>query len=706
MDVDSAKNRIDKLRRDIERHNRLYYVLDRPEITDAEYDALFRELQELEARFPALVIPESPTQRVGGAPSEAFKKVLHSVPMLSIETKEVLKLISEISSIIIKEFPIETASLEFVGEPKIDGLSCSIRYENLRLVRAATRGDGQEGEDVTENVLTISEIPKILPPNSPEIVEVRGEVYMTNSDFESFCAKQRSAGEKVPENPRNAAAGSLRQLNPHITAERPLRFYAYAWGEASAPFSNTQWDALLKLEKWGFKVSSLRKLLKTPDEMVAYFDEMQDLRDELDFAIDGVVFKLNSLLLQEKVGLTTRAPRWAAAKKFPPERKETILKMISISVGRTGALTPVAELEPVRILGTTISNATLHNQDEIECKDFREGDTVIIQRAGDVIPQVVSVVLEKRPPESKPFEFPSTCPVCNSHAKREQKESVWKCTGGLTCPAQVLERLKHFASRDAFNIEGLGEKNVELFYNRGLLHSPADIFRLEEKLSPSLLWQQNNIDIKPLQDWDGWGELSADNLFKAIRFRRNIPLDRFIYSLGISTVGDATAKLLADHYLTFSHFSGSMIQAQKEIQAQKDSNAQVEPVAYKDLKAIDGVGELTADELINFFAEEHNRQAVDDLIKYVNVLDYTKQVTISSPIAGKIVVFTGELAHKSRKAAKIEAERLGAKVASDVTRKTDYLIVGEKPGSKKNKAEQLGITVLNEDEWNKLLSGE
>ncbi|MGA2151246.1 MAG: NAD-dependent DNA ligase LigA [Geobacteraceae bacterium] len=696
MEVNAAEARVRKLRQEIERHNRYYYVLDRPEISDAEYDLLFCELLELEAKFPELVTPDSPTRRVGGKASDVFKKVLHTVPMLSIETKDVPKLISEISNIIIKEFPDVSSCLEFVGEPKIDGLSCSIRYENHQLVRAATRGDGQEGEDVTANVLTIAEVPKSLPPFAPDIIEVRGEVYMTNSDFELFCKQQEKAGEKLPENPRNAAAGSLRQLDPQVTTVRPLRFYAYAWGEVSCPFAITQWNALQQLSKWNFQVSTLIKLLKTENEMVSYFDEMQELRDSLDFAIDGVVYKLNSLQLQEKVGLTNRAPRWAAAKKFPPERKETILRKISISVGRTGALTPVAELEPVRILGTTISNATLHNQDEIECKDFREGDTVVIQRAGDVIPQVVSVVLEKRSIESQPFEFPSTCPDCGSKAIRELKESVWKCTGGLTCPAQALERLKHFTSRDAFNIEGLGEKNVELFYNKGLLHSPADIFRLEELLSPPSLWQQKPHDNIPLKNWEGWGDLSANNLFKAIKLRRDIPLDRFIYSLGISSIGEATAKLLADNYTTYTNLAASLDQAQEDNKSD----------SYRHLTAIEGVGGLTADELLNFFKEQHNRQAVDDLRQYVNVMDYAKQVTISSPIAGKTVVFTGELESKSRKAAKIEAERLGAKVSSNVSSKTDYLIAGEKPGSTKRKAEELGVTVMSEREWNKLISGE
>jgi DNA ligase (NAD+) len=699
MDRSTAENRINELRHEIERHNRLYYETrpPRPEISDFEYDALFNELLDLEAQYPELITPDSPSQHVGGKADEGFNKVIHTVPMLSIDTKECSKFISEIRNSGIKELSDKAKPIAFVGEPKIDGLSCSIRYENGRLFRAATRGDGIEGEDVTENVLTISDIPKTIPNNAPEIIEIRGEVYMTKSDFELFYKQQEAAGENLPENPRNAAAGSLRQLDPTVTSSRPLRFYAYAWGETSRPFAETQWDALHFLKTWGFKISEYIKLLTSEEELLGYYYDMLDQREKLDFAIDGVVYKVSSLDLQKKLWQTERAPRWASAKKFPPERQETILRKISISVGRTGALTPVAELEPVRFTdtGITISNATLHNHDEIECKDFREGDTVIVQRAGDVIPQVVSVILQNRPLDSKPFVFPSICPACGSHAKREQKESVWKCTGGLTCPAQVLERLKHFASRNAFNIEGLGEKNVELFYSKGYLRSPADIFRLEELLSPPSLWQQTPQDMIPLQDWDSWGELSANNLFKAIRKRKNIQLDRFIFSLGIPTVGEVTAKLLADNYTSFANLVEAI-----ELAQNKESDD------YKHLVSINGLGVLTAEELVNFFAEEHNRQAIDDLIKYVAVNDYVKQIKVVSPVAGKIVVFTGELVSKGRKAAKIEAERLGAKVSSDVSSKTDYVIAGSSPGSKKSKAELLGVTVLSEEEWNELINGE
>lgn len=688
--------RIAELQQQITYHNRLYYehTPPRPEISDFEYDELFRELQELEARFPDLQSSDSPTQIVGGSVSDGFKKIRHSVPMLSIENKPVAKLLSEIRGIL-KELKDESVQIDIVAEPKIDGLSCSLRYEKHQLIRAATRGDGLEGEDITENVRSISEIPKTLPPDAPEIMEIRGEVYMSNSDFEQFYSQQIELGEKPPENPRNAAAGSLRQLDPSVTASRPLRFFAYAWGELSSSFEESQWAALQTLRRWGLKVCDNIRLLHSLDELNAYFEEMQQRRSELDFAIDGIVYKLNSLSLQERVGQTNRAPRWAAAQKFPPEKRETILQNIVISVGRTGALTPVAELLPVRLLGTTVSNATLHNQDEVECKDFRRGDTVIVQRAGDVIPQVVSVVLEKRPVTSVPFVFPAVCPVCGSSAVREPREAVWKCTGGLTCPAQSFERLKHFVSRDAFNIEGLGEKNIELFYNKGVIASPVDIFRLEELLSPPTLWQQSS-DFTPLYQWEGWGELSASNLFKAIRAKSKISLDRFIYSLGIPQVGEVTAKLLAENYISFENWLVSMSCAAGEKTEQ-----------YQHLMTIDGIGPVVADEIVSFFAEAHNLHVLDSLKKYLTVEDYSKLVNASSPISGKVVVFTGELEKRSRKAAKIEAERLGAKVASSVSAKTNFVVVGENAGKKKiDKIIELGIRVLSENEWEQLINGE
>lgn len=687
------KERIEHLRKEIEKHNRLYYENDNPEITDAEYDALFSELQGFESKFPEFQSVDSPTQKVGGSVSSGFRKVQHSVPMLSIENKHFSKLLSEIRSIV-KELQDDSIPIDLVAEPKIDGLSCSIRYERHQLVRAATRGDGLEGEDITENVKFIEEIPKTLPSNAPEIIEIRGEVYMSNSDFELFASRQKELGQKIPENPRNAAAGSLRQLDPSVTASRPLRFFAYAWGEHSTSFSDSQWVALQILRGWGFKVCDDIRLLHSIDEMGTYFDEMQERREELDFAIDGIVYKIDSLSLQEKVGQTNRAPRWAAAQKFPPQKRETILQNIAISVGRSGALTPVAELLPVRLLGTTVSNATLHNQYEVECKDFRVGDTVIVQRAGDVIPQVVSVIIEKRPHDAVPFIFPSYCPICDSMAVREPKEAVWKCSGGLTCPAQALERLKHFVSRDAFNIEGLGEKNIELFYSKGLITSPVDIFRLEELLSPPSLWQQQTSSFPPLQEWDGWGELSANNLFKAIRTKRKIGFDRFIYALGIPQVGEVTAKLLADNYAGFGKWFESMSLA---VSRQSEQ--------YQSLVAIDGIGSVVADEILGFFAEDHNVQVLKSLKHYLEIEDFAKQTKVLSTISGKIVVFTGEMEKRSRKAAKIEAEKLGAKVASSVSSKTDYVVAGVEPGSKLRKAQEIGVPILSESEWEQLING-
>ena len=691
-----AELRIAELSQLITRYNHLYYsnTPPRSEISDSEYDGLFQELQTLETRFPELQSPDSPTQMVGGSVAAGFKKVIHSVPMLSIENKSVAKLISEVRGII-KELKDESLPIHIVAEPKIDGLSCSIRYEKHQLVRAATRGDGMVGEDITENVRSIDEIPKTLPQDAPSVMEIRGEVYMSHSDFELFTQRQKDMGEKTPENPRNAAAGSLRQLDPSVTATRPLRFFAYAWGETSSTFADNQWDALQKMRSWGFQVSHDIGLLHTEDELNSYFEDMQERRSDLDFTIDGIVFKLNSLSLQEQVGQTNRAPRWAVAQKFPPIKRETILQNIVISVGRTGALTPVAELLPVRLMGTTVSNASLHNQDEVECKDFRVGDTVIVQRAGDVIPQVVSVVIEKRPLVSEPYVFQTACPVCGSKAVRETSEAVWKCTGGLTCPAQILERLKHFVSRDAFNIEGLGEKNIELFYGKGLIASPADIFRLEELLSPPSLWKQQPSECVPLQDWEGWGELSANNLFKAIRAKRKITLDRFIYALGIPQVGEVTAKLIADNYVSLDNWRDAMIKAD-------DKQSEY----YQHLINIDGIGLVVAEEIRSFFTESHNLQVLDSLKEYLSVEDYARPVKVSSPISSKIVVFTGELEKRSRRAAKIEAEQLGAKVASDVSAKTDYLIAGTDSGSKLKKAQKLGVPILSENEWERLINGE
>ena len=676
---------------EIDRHNRLYYELDAPLISDAEYDALFRELLDLEAAHPELVTAASPSQRVGGQASDKFQKVQHSLPMLSIENKTFSKLTSEVRRTLLldRKFP-----LEIVAEPKIDGLSCSIRYENRKLVRGATRGDGTTGEDITLNVMTIATIPKTLPNDAPSILEVRGEVYIKTKDFERLRLKQEEAGERPFESARNAAAGSLRQLDHHITAERPLVFAAYGLGETSEHIANNQWSMRRKLRSWGFPLARPAALYTTEARLASYYDRLKKFREHLSFSLDGVVFKVNDFDMQRKLGATTRAPGWAAAQKFPPEQQETILERISISVGRTGVLTPVAELKPVKFREATISNASLHNQDEIECKDFREGDAVIVQRAGDVIPQVVSVVLEKRCPQSIPYTFPKICPECGSRAVRNERESATKCSGGLTCPAQLIERLKHFVSREAFNIEGLGERYIELFFTKGLIKSPADIFKLEDKLSGNSLWDEQP-NREKLSEWVGWGETSSKKLFSAINSRKKISLDKFIYSIGIQSIGVNVAKILAEQYINIFRFINSLIKA-KEINSAE----------HAELKSINGIGDGIIEELVLFISEDHNVNTINELIKILEIDDYKAQNKIDSAVSGKTVVFTGTLSNKSRKAAKIEAERLGAKIASEVSSKTDFLIAGKDPGSKLKRAQDLNVTILSETEWEELIKRE
>lgn len=552
----------------IAHHDRLYEEA-RQEITDAEYDKLRRRNEDIEARFPHLIRPDTPSKRVGYLPPSVLKEVRHSAPMFSLKSVYTFEavdhdLIDSIRGFII-DLKDSSIQFDFVAEPKIDGVSCSLRYENHRLLQAATRGDGQVGEDVTESAKTIKDIPKVLPFNAPNLIEIRGEVFMTDDDFIQINKQQESSGEKIFANPRNAAAGSFRQLDPKITASRPLRFFAYAWGEVSRPFAKTQWEARSFLASWGFKLSEPSRMVSNLEEIKAYYEEMESRRSSLGFSIDGVVYKVNRIDLQERLGFRDREPRWAIAQKFSPERGQTHIKDISISVGRMGALTPVAELEPINVGGVLVSRATLHNQDEIERKDFRCKDLVIVQRAGDVIPQLISVLIEKRPFDAEPFIFPSRCPSCNSVAIREAGEAVWICPASLKCPDQLLERLKHFASRDAFDIEGLGEKNIELFFKEGLLKSPADIFRLEEKLAPSNVFNPNEREKEqflPLQEREGWGPVSANKLFEAIRRRKTIPIDRFIYALGINQVGNTTAKLLARNYVSLKNFLADIKAAQ------------------------------------------------------------------------------------------------------------------------------------------------
>ena len=549
-------------------HHDLLYEEARPEITDAEYDELRKRNEEIEARFPHLIRSDSPSKRVGYIPPSGFRKVRHSIPMLSLEFVYTLDKIDDFIYDI-RNFIIDlkdtSVLFDFVAEPKIDGVSCSLRYEHRRLTQAATRGDGRVGEDVTANAMTIDDIPKILPPDSPNLIEIRGEVYMTDQEFINLNKQLERSGEKKFKNPRNAAAGSLRQIDPKMTASRPLRFFAYAWGDVSKTFAKTQWEARDCLVSWGFKLNEPSRLARNLDEIKGYYEEIESKRSRLGFSIDGVVYKVNRLDLQERLGFKNRSPRWAIAHKFSPEKAQTHIKSISISVGRMGALTPIAELEPVNVGGVLVSRATLHNQDEIERKDFRVGDLIIVQRAGDVIPQVVSVLIDKRPPDAEPFEFPSHCPSCNSKAVRQLGEAYWTCTASLMCPAQSLERLIHFASRNAFDIEGLAEQNIKTFFNEGLLKSPADIFRLEEKLAPSDIFNltgRKNKEFLPLQEREGWGPISANKLFEAIRKRKKISLDRFIYALGINQVGQATAKLLARNYISLKKFLKEMEEAQ------------------------------------------------------------------------------------------------------------------------------------------------
>lgn len=677
-----AAAELERLAAEIAAHDKAYHADDAPVISDAEYDALRRLNDAIEARFPDLVREDSPSRQVGAAPAGGFAKVTHARPMLSLGnvfSEEELRDFVDGLRRFLKELRDDpTIAIEFVAEPKIDGLSVSLRYENGELVTGATRGDGAVGEDVTENLRTLDEIPKTIE-GAPGVLEVRGEVYMTRPDFFEMNKRQEAAGEKVFANPRNAAAGSLRQLDSAITAARPLKLFAYAWGELSEPVGGTQWDFLAALEKWGFPVNPLARVCGSVEEILENYEKLSEARAGLDYDIDGIVYKVNRLDWQERLGMVSRAPRWAAAHKFPAEKAETLLNGISIQVGRTGTLTPVAELEPVTVGGVVVSRATLHNEDEIERKDIRIGDTVVIQRAGDVIPQVVEVVTAKRPKESKPFEFPDACPECGSHAVRPEGEAARRCTGGLICPAQALERMKHFVSRNAFDIEGLGAKHIEAFMADDILRTPADIFRLGGHRDD-------------IAGREGWGDKSADNLIAAIDDRRAVDLDRLIYALGIPQVGSATARLLAKQYGALGNWRNAMAAAENR-----------ESEAYAELTDIDGIGPSVAEDILEFFGEAHNRAVLDDLGELLDVQNFEAPDTVGSPIAGKTVVFTGTLETVTRSEAKVRAESLGAKVAGSVSNKTDYVVAGPGAGSKAKKAADLGIATLTEDEWLKLI---
>jgi len=690
-----AADELARLAAEITRHDQLYYQSDAPEISDADYDALRLRNEAIEARFPDLVRPDSPSHKVGAPAAETFAKVRHRVPMLSLGNAFADEDVVEFAARVRRFLSLKTEDpLVFTAEPKIDGLSISIRYEKGRLVEAATRGDGTEGENVTANVRTIREIPASLEGKRiPDVAEVRGEIYMSHADFARLNESQAATGGKVFANPRNAAAGSLRQLDSAITAARPLRFFAYAWGEMSDMPAETQRGMVEAFAKWGLPVNPLMRLCGDADAMLDFYRDIATRRAALGYDIDGVVYKVNRLDLQDRLGFVSRSPRWAIAHKFPAEQAVTVLRDIEIQVGRTGSLTPVAKLEPVTVGGVVVSNATLHNEDEIARKDIRIGDTVVVQRAGDVIPQIVRVVGEKRPKGTHPFAFPKVCPVCGSHAVREADNDpeaggvVRRCTGGLVCPAQAKERLKHFVSRLAFDIEGLGEEKIEAFFDEGLIKRPADIFTLEAR---------DKVSANPLAKRKGFGKKSVENLFRAIDARRTIGLDRFVFALGIRHIGETTAKDLAKAFRTMEAFHSA---AEAAVRGGKDSEA------YKDIDDIEGIGETVVDALVDFFSEPHNVEALDDLLAHVTVTPYERVQRTDSPVTGKTVVFTGTLERFSRNEAKATAERLGAKVAGSVSGKTDYLVAGADAGSKLAKARAAGVTVLTEDEWLDLIKG-
>ena len=691
LGLEEAKAELARLAAEIARHDKLYHAEDNPEISDADYDALRRRNEAIETRFPELVRSDSPSQKVGAAPASGFKKITHKVPMLSLgnafSAEEVADFLARIRRFLGLSAEDE---VEILAEPKIDGLGCALLYEEGALKWAATRGDGTTGEEITANVRTIGSIPQKLKGKGwPETLEIRGEVFMTRSDFQALNERQSGAGKQIFANPRNAAAGSLRQLDSKVTAERPLHFIGYAWGQVSAPLGDTLWEIRQRFSDWGFELNTPAELCRGQEELETYYNAVMEQRPELSHDIDGVVYKVNRLDLQDRLGYVSRAPRWAIAHKFPAERAQTVLKKITIQVGRTGALTPVANLEPITVGGVVVSRATLHNEDEIARKDIREGDQVVIQRAGDVIPQVVEVI--RHAEGSKPFEMPDRCPECGSEAQREEGEAVRRCTGGLICPAQAAERLKHFVSRDAFDIEGLGGKHIEAFWKEGLVRNPQEIFRLGSHR-------------EALEDWEGWGKQSVANLLSAIEERRTISLDRFIYALGIRQVGQATAKLLARSYGSLAAWREAMQQAYEERTAAAEAH---KPDAvgehYAELCNIEGIGMSVADDLVFFFGEDHNLEVLRELEQEVTIEAYAAPAAADTPVAGKTVVFTGTLERMTRSEAKARAESLGAKVAGSVSKKTDYVVVGADAGSKAKKAAELGVETLSEEDWLKLI---
>nr|WP_236938144.1 NAD-dependent DNA ligase LigA [Frigidibacter mobilis] len=690
----------------VTRANRAYHTEDAPEITDAAYDALKRRLAEIEARFPSLAAG-SPTQEVGAPLAEGFAKVRHEIRMLSLENAFSEDDVTEFDARIRRYLGLgPDAPLLFTAEPKIDGLSLSLRYERGRLVQAATRGDGEMGENVTANAATISDIPQTLT-GAPDLLEVRGEVYMSHADFAALNARQAEAGAKTFANPRNAAAGSLRQLDAAITAARPLRFFAYSWGALSEPLAATQLGAIRRLAELGFSTNPLTVLCDGPAALVAQYRSIEAERASLGYDIDGVVYKVDDLALQARLGFRSTTPRWAIAHKFAAELAWTRLEAIDIQVGRTGALSPVARLVPVTVGGVVVSNATLHNEDYIAGRgadgqpirggrDIRIGDWVQVYRAGDVIPKIADIDLARRPADAQPYVFPTRCPECGSDALREEGDSVRRCTGGMACPAQAVEKLKHFVSRAAFDIEGLGARQIEAFFQDDLLpiRAPADIFTLEARDATNPL--------QKLKNRDGWGERSASNLFRAIDEKRTIPLNRLIFALGIRHVGETGASLLAAHYGTWAAFEAAMTAADPAAGDPEKPRGNAE---WQDLIAIDGVGPVLAASVVTSFHQPAERGAINELAAHLDVQPVIRRVVTDSPVAGKIVVFTGTLERMTRAEAKARAEALGAKVAGSVSARTDILVAGPGAGSKASKAADLGVQVIDEDAWLALIGG-
>jgi DNA ligase (NAD+) len=688
-----------RLALEIERHDKAYYQDDAPKVTDAEYDALRQRFNALEKRFPEFVSAESPSQKVGSAPSGRFSKVRHAVPMLSLDNafaeEDVVDFVGRIRRFLKLS---EDEPIDFSAEPKIDGLSMSLRYEGGELVTAATRGDGAEGEDVTANIRTLEDVPKKLKGRKvPQVCEVRGEVYMTKKAFLALNERQKAAGDTIFANPRNSAAGSLRQKDPSITASRPLGFFAYAWGEMADMPQDTQSGMIAWFESCGFKTNPLTKICHSVEQLIAFHRKIEEQRAKLDYDIDGVVYKVDRLDWQERLGFVSRTPRWAIAHKFPAERAMTVLRDIEIQVGRTGSFTPVGKLEPVGVGGVIVQNVTLHNEDYIkgignkgeelrEGRDIRIGDTVVVQRAGDVIPQVVDVVIDKRPKDAKEFHFPKKCP-CPLHTAVVREEiatgeegSRARCTGEFACPFQKIEHLKLFVSRRAFDIDGLGEKQLQYFFDEEWVREPADIFTL----------QKRNAKLK-LEEIEGYGETSVRNLFAAIEGRRRIALERFIYALGMRHVGETTALALARGYGSWDAFHDACLKVAKD-----------DEDAIAEMDALDQIGDTVILSIKAYFGESHNRGIVERLTREVTILDAEKPKS-NSPIAGKTVVFTGSLEKMTRDEAKAMAERLGAKAAGSVSKKTDYVVAGPGAGSKLAEAQKHGVTVLTEDEWLKMV---